>query len=499
MATAKNKANKKNLGYAAVENKGRRRSTKTVTMTEDAVLKKAQRRALQATTREDARNKSLLAWIIRVHTRNVSQFSPHIASRDKAISESLSSLLAWHARPENFDVAGRFGRDESMFLFEMGKIQDGDCFMVKLKDGRTQAIESDLVTMPSVFERGKTTMQKKLVKEYKDYGLKVNRYGGIDSAIICNRGDDGRAIVFDHTEKWSNIIYDGYFSRFGQMRGISPLASALNTAADVYEAWAFNLLKIKLHALFGIAITRNAEDGGSEDIDNDGTESTEATDQTFDFSNGPVMMDLDEGEEASPIESSTPAPSLIDFTSEMVRVVMLAIDMPFTMYNSLKSSFSARIADRNEYIHAAQDKQRKNQNVLKAYSDWQVKLWLADRSARTKAFRQAVKGMSLEQVQELIEWIPRGVPWMDKLKEAKGDRMAIGMHQDSFQRSAKRRGVDAYQMAAENAEFLDYCRGLDVPVLLTDTGGDVLEDDDVEEDAQAADVETEVIADESGE
>ena len=55
-----------------------------------------------------------------------------------------------------------------------------------------------------------------------------------------------------------NVIFDGYFTRFSsQVRGVSPLTTAINLIQDAYEGVDFNLAKAKVHAIFGLAIMRD--------------------------------------------------------------------------------------------------------------------------------------------------------------------------------------------------------------------------------------------------
>jgi capsid protein len=53
--------------------------------------------------------------------------------------------------------------------------------------------------------------------------------------------------------------------------------------------------------------------------------------------------------------------------------------------------------------------------------------------------------MTKRDVQEAVEWIPNGAPWLDKLKQVKGDELAISLHLDNPIDAARRRGEDVFE------------------------------------------------------
>jgi len=128
-----------------------------------------------------------------------------------------------------------------------------------------------------------------------------------------------------------------------------------------------------------------------------------------------------------------------------------------TCFDSRRSSFSARIADLNEYEVSVESKRTKNRYVRKQYSDWVLEQIWNDpdtpwplRSVADKA------GMTLREVQEALEWIPAGSPWLDKYKQVKGDELAIDLRVDNAQDAAKRRGGDAFRNVDRQLELEQY-------------------------------------------
>jgi capsid protein len=154
------------------------------------------------------------------------------------------------------------------------------------------------------------------------------------------------------------------------------------------------------------------------------------------------------------INSNTPNPTVIPFTRELIRSVLLALDIPFTFYDSLTASFSARIADRNEYEEACEWKRAKNEDVLhEVYGEWLIPMWAkADLFGFGKAL--ATAKISTDEVAAALRWIPAGRPWLDRTNEMSGHLLAIAAGIESIPEVCAMYGKDAYLIAQEQEAYL---------------------------------------------
>ena len=141
------KGRKYSLGYGGIESTTRRRSPQRKTGPEINVLTPSKRDKATATVRDDRRNMTLLAWMIRRHLDNVSRFTPHFRissdSDDPAVAkvnDTVRKLVSWHGRRRQFDALGRHCRDEWLRQFEACKVIAGDCGGLKAKGGKLQGI-----------------------------------------------------------------------------------------------------------------------------------------------------------------------------------------------------------------------------------------------------------------------------------------------------------------------------------------------------------------------
>jgi len=452
------------FGYNAIEDKGRRKAPEKASKHEAKILTSKKRKKLTATTQDQYRNHALVAWMVRKHLDYVSKFHISFRTGNQEIDDLVNRIFRWHGRPVNIDHGARFGRDELFRLFELEKVICGDAALAKVSSMRLQAIESDLIAKGTLTREMQRDAESKAQWEsVNDQGLKMTDDGArVEAYSICNRGD-GKSVVFDHLEPAENVIFDAYWTRFSsQFRGVSPLATALNTIQDIHEGMEYNQVKAKMHALFGVALLRNGDAstmGGGSGVSQE-TSGTASTDSQTELDINPTdvnLLDLNPGEDLKVIESGTPSTEFVNGQYLFIQIALLALDIPVTAFDSRRSSFSARIADLNEYEVSVDSKRTKNRYVRQAYSDWVLaNLW---GSAQWRLGDVADRyGMTLRDVQEGVEWIPSGSPWLDKLKQVKGDELAIDLHLDNAIDASRRRGADVFKNIDKQIEVEKYER-----------------------------------------
>lgn len=486
------------FGYNAVESKGRRQAPQKKVKHESLILTPKKRAKLQATAQDQMRNHSIVAWMIRKHLDYVSKFHVSFRTDNAELDQSVRSLLHWHGAPRNMDIARRFGRDEMLRFFELEKVLNGDAAIIKIADGtRLQAIESDLIAPGSV-PHGES-----LPAGINGSGLVVNAQGATDQFSICNRGPDGKAVMHDHLEPAENVIFDAYWTRFGsQFRGVSPLSTAINTVQDIHEGFEFNQIKAKLHALFGLAVMRGDGEGGdmggaggSLDETTTGGASS-ATDTHLDLQPDSIsILDMMQDDKVEVIESGTPSTEFVAGSYLFIQIALLALDIPVTSFDSRRSSFSARIADLNEYEVSAESKRTKNRYVLQDYSDWLIEQMWSDPRWRIDAAADAA-GMTQADVAHQIQWIHAGSPWLDKLKQINGDKVGIEIGLDNAIDAARRRGSDVFENIDKQAQVIAYAKEKGVPLSVASTSNTTIEDLITAAAAEGAEQDQEQVPDE---
>ena len=409
--------------------------------------------------------------MLRRHLDYVSKFAPLVKTNNTELDRWLDKALTRHGKKRNFDVAGRHSRNSMMRIFEGLKTLDGDAALLKVDGSKLQGIEGDRIAKPN-------DISKDLSEIVGDHGLVLDGMtGATQQYCVCKRDNvGGTMLMFAGMVDAGDVIFDGYFGRWDQTRGISPLSSVINPTADLYEAMEWTQLKIKLHALMGIQINREtsseAADGfpSTESLGYDTDASgTQTADYTYAFSpTGLSIFDMEPGESVNTIESGTPSEEFQHWTDKTIRQILLALDIPYSAFAGDKSNFSARIADREEYEKSSSEKRQRNCEVLEEIYDWVLRDWYA--SNREFARLVDASGLTIDDVTESIQWVGSGTPWLDKLKEVSGDALSVYNGFESRQEVCKRHGKDFFEVVDKLAEEQKYAEDAGVMLAMGQPG-----------------------------
>lgn len=390
-----------NFEYDGAQTSDRRFSPTTRLKSTDQILSPVKRKRLTAAARDLQRNFAVAAWAIRRHLDYVSRFSFEPKTGDKSLDAELRALMEWFGRPYNCDVTGRHNLSSLIRMAEERRLVDGDCFFIKLSNGQLQAIESDRVRDP-----------EKITDEDWVHGIQVNR-GGRSQRVAIWRRDKTGGYDFERSVPSKNVYHLGYFQRFDQVRGVSPLAPAINTLRDCYESYDYALAKLKVSQMFGLVLSRENA-GGFSDV----TKDDDVTGgYKVDFGKGPVMLDLDPGDEASIIESRNPSNEFQNFSQQMISLSLKSVDIPYSFFDEGYTNF---FGSRSAFIHyekACKVKQQQLSELLNHITGWRMKLFIADGTLRLP------RRMTLGDLN--WEWVADGTPWWNPLQEINADIAAI--------------------------------------------------------------------------
>lgn len=442
------------FGYDAIKSNGRRRATATRVKHEDAILPARDRQKLQATTQEVQRNFATAAWAIRQHLNYVSAFTFQARTGNDELDDQIESFMTNWGSKYNCDVRRQHPFRRMIRLAEAMRVVNGDHFFVKLggegfSRGRLQAIESDCIADPPNAKPDDLWVS----------GVHVSPAGGAKEYAIHRRTLDGKA-EYQRNVPASNMFVHGFYDRFDQVRGISPIASALNSFQDVYEGIDYALAKIKVSQLFALAFYREASDpfdGTTATLDADG-DGTEDSGYEVDFGAGPQMLDLSPGDRAEFLESKTPATETTQFLKLVIHVALKSLDIPYSFFDESFTNFYGSRGGLIQYLKGCRHKQQDLQELLDEITSWRLGMAVADGDIILPP------GMDFQMVD--WEWVPDGVPWWDPAKEVAGHGMAIAAGLDSPQRVCRTSGTDFYENIDAIAHANAYARERGVTLIM---------------------------------
>jgi capsid protein len=433
-------------GYDAVQPHGRRSAPKNLLWGEDFHLPRLDRRQLIATNRDLQRNFALARWMIGKHLDYVSTFSFHARTQDEALNRRIEELVTWWCSPENFDVAGRHGQKRLTRLLEARAVLDGDVFMLKLADGRTQAIEGDRIAVPFTGAPGFPTGID--MAQYV-HGVRTDDAGKVLEYCLCDRGLTGRDLRFNRLLPATHVLQHAYYDRLDQVRGISPMAAAINSLRDVYENIDYALAKAKISQLFGLTFYRDFQ----TQLEGDDEERTDYN--QLDLGRGPFKLELNPGDKAEFLESHTPSAEFKAFMETVIGIVIKCLDIPYSFYDEGHTNFSGSREALLLYEQSSDIKRDNLRMILDGLTSWRMGMFVR---AGTLVLPPGLNFLDLKW-----EWVASGLPWIDPLKEVNADIASVKGFLNSPQNICKSRGDDFFGIVDQIADAKAYVekKGLD--------------------------------------
>jgi capsid protein len=311
------------FGYEAVTSKGLRKAPQPITRSEDAELTPVERRKLIANARDINRNFVAAAWMIRRHLDYVTTFSFQARTKNPDLNARAEKLLLNWSHKDRCDVAQRHPFRRMVRLMESRAVIDGDVFPHRLASGQLQFIEGDRIRTPN------GGLPEGLTAADFTHGIQTNDFGAIKNLCVCKRQKTTDIFpeygtgVFEQLLPSAHVFQHGFFDRFDQVRGVSPLASGLNHLRDSHEGFDYALAKMKVSQLFALAFYRDKV--GNDPID--------PTDWKKFKLDGPKAIDLDPGDRVEWLESKTPSNELQSFQMLVLQLSLKSLDIPFSFFN----------------------------------------------------------------------------------------------------------------------------------------------------------------------
>jgi len=445
--------------YDATRDQKRRRAPPSSTKSEDQMLLPGARRRLVSSARDLRRNFTVAAWAIRKHLDFIANFTFQARTRNPAFNRALELQMNEWALPQNFDAAGLHSRQRFLRILEGCAVVDGDVGAIPQATGRLQAVEGDRVRTPEGEAEGTADAAGNQIV----HGVRINSLGRPTGYLVCKR-TAGNGFVLDKEVPAPYFFNHGYYDRFDQVRGITPMSTSINEFQDLYEARVYALMKAKVSQLFGIKFKRAEGDPLGGSLTSDTT--TRSTDysaiwrQAVEAAGVPVL-DMDPGDDAEFMANATPSNEFQTFDDKIIHSAIKSLDLPFSFYDESFTNFFGSKAALQGYLYAADIKRANLAGWLDRYTRWRTGLAVAT--------DELVLPGAMQWADLDWEWVPTGLPWWRPLEEVKSSQLAIAIGMSSTPDECKGRGEDAYEIVDRQAKYEIYKAGKVKEV--TDAGG----------------------------
>lgn len=421
--------------YEALEPRGKRRSVTRSIQPEDLLLNESRRDRLASNAMDLHRNATLFAWAVRRHLDYNTHFDFQPNTGDDSLDADLRALMKRDNRPENCDIGGRHSWERLRRLMEVRKILDGDAGLLKLRSGHLQGIESNQIRTPR---------QKREDADRWRNGVKLGTGNRAVAYAITDMLPNGEAK--ERVVRASQLMLLACFEgRFSQVRGISPVAGALNEFRDIYEIKDLMQAKVKLDQIFGVAFTRGDESGDvADDFDDAEADDDPQTDRNherkkaYEIGQNVKAFDLDVDEGVELIQSNNPSRNTQQFLALAIQIGLKALDLPFNFFDEAHTNFYGSRAAGLEYERTCLAKREDQLALHREYTMWRLWRWMLPVAAGGTGELVLPRSMTVESLP--WRWVHLGRPWWKPTEELAADIQAAAMGLKPFQQICDERG-----------------------------------------------------------
>ena len=333
-------------------------------------------------------------------------------------------------------------------LIEIHRVVDGDVGILKISNGRLQIVEGDRIRNPNPNPISPTGDYEWV------HGVKVGRNNQAFRYAIHSRNRDGH-FQFEREVNAENLTLCGYFHRADQIRGISPIATAINRFKDANESIEFALAKAKIANKIGI-VTKREYDQYDEGAEADDAAIKKTVKDYFDT--GVIHFSLGRGDDAQLFESDTPANEFQTFMAAVIQEALISLDIPLNFYKPDLTNFYGSRGALDDYIDSCISKQEGLINALHEITDWRLRMAIVDGELPPPP-----NGMSVDDMLWWCDWVGTRMPIHRLTGDAKDFIAAVQIGGISPQKVAGIFGQDHDENMDELTEHINLCNERGIP------------------------------------
>lgn len=420
------------------------------------------RDTIRARARDLERNSDMMRSILRTFTRNTIGRGIELQARteDEQLNATLESLWEEWCRARNCDVTGQQNFNQILRMAIIRKKVDGGILFKKCyTDGgvlpfKLQALEVDELDATVIIPKHKGN---KVVGgiEYNSYNRPVGywiRQYSIDGLLM------NEPVYYDAKE----IIFYFEKERPSQLREMSDMAATISRIRDANEFITAVAVKERVAACFAVIVKRMKDFIGGG-VGRGGPIGSEGKKQTYDGKHitPGMMMELNNGDEVQVIDPGNSGNDANTHLKMQVRLMgagqglsyeSISRDMSETNYSS------ARQGSIEDELTFAEEMEPLMEHLMdEVYETFVISAVLAGLVTIKDFWRDKRKYMR-------HEWVLSPKKWIDPLKEAHANKIAMETGQKTFKQISAEQGKDWKQQIDDMAEVLEYAKekGVDV-------------------------------------
>ena len=445
--------------YYAAADRGRKKGGWTAVNATGEVINRPERDIIRARARQLEANDDMLKAVVLDLERNVVgtgiTLQARVRDQDGNDREELNNVIerAWRrwSKPESCTVTGTMSLWEVCKMVVRRRYVDGGILILKTYAGgtfRLQLLEVDDLDTSILEHDGNRVIGGVEIDEYNHpvaYHLRRQEVSGLWSGKVM-RVEAGR------------VIYLPNLTRCSQIREMSPAASSLSRIDEINLLVEAALKKEQVQACYGMAVIRNMPGTvGGIGRGLAGTDTGQREGYPEEYIAPGMIKYLQPGEDIRPI-----APSGVSSTADaMIRAVQrqagagaglsyeaVSRDMSQVNYSSARQGM---LQDRKTYGEL-------QQYLIDHFLEPVYREWLSW-AALTGQVVIPDYAEDPERYQEAV-WISPGWEWIDPLKEANANSVALETGQTTLQKICAARGEDWRELMEQRTREIAWLKEL---------------------------------------
>ena len=390
-------------------------------------------------------------------------------SDDKDLNEQIEELWRIWSKPKNCDVAGRMSLSEIQDMATRRRMVDGGLMIVKC-------------TVPD----GKIPLQLQL-KEVDELDTSVSYYQSGDGNHKVVQGIElnasGRIMAYHFKEYdlygWTgrsvrvpsqHVIYLSHRTRPSEIREFSPLAKIIVRLRDLTQYMQAVSVKERVLACLSVFIEKAGGYGG---YGRDRQQKDPSTGYRQKKLTPGMIEELSAGDKVQVVNPSGQASNARDFVTMMLR----------SIGSSLGLSYEATSRDMSQVNYSSA-----RQGLIddtKTYNRWQNYLTehllvpvyeeFLDSCVLSGALRIPDYFTHRERYTR-CHFIPNGMPWIDPLKEASGNKVALETGQTNLATICAARGENWRDILDQRGKEIQYMREIGILPAMQEGEGSIADE-----------------------
>ena len=377
-------------------------------------------------------------------------FTLDVETGDDGLDGELKSRWTeWAEEPDSCDFEGERSWGDFETLALRNTIVDGDLVILPLALGSLQAVEAHRLRTPhgsreNVVLGVELAADRRRREAYHLTAEEINPQRAVGRRNKFSRyparDSQGRRQVLH--------LYDP--KRFSQTRGVTAFAPAIIPTVYHDDLQFANLVKAKVASFYAIFRQKEIDSPPTGSNRIGGARSTETQSdgsvRTMEQRSPGAEIVGDPGEKLQGFAPNIPNPEFFPHAALILSFIAINLDLPLAVFllDPSKTNFSGW----RGAIDQARLRFRQRQKWLRSrlhtpVYTWKVRQWAAaDRAIRTLSQRSDVKVFG-------HRWNPPTWPYIEPLKDAAGDDLAVSRNLTSQRRRAAARGVPFDDLSTE--------------------------------------------------